>query len=373
MKEGSNDWFSQQRRGPSSRHAGALAGERASLVIGRSETAIRIHLRHASFSLLLIANVPSVPTFASAQTRKLRVGVLASLSSSARSSRAGHEASSRGTGCSTSNSSSSSAAPSPIAVAGAASERLSTSSTSPPSRLVSTISPARARSRSSPAGRAEVPGFPLDAFLGDDQAERRCCRKTRATSGQAHRHQQVGSAPSSSAGRRGKNTSSRCPKYSRAAAVHRAISCRLCSGGAVAVLPATVASGAIRSGAARLLGWGSDEAPWQNRRGLRAGEGQERMRRRSENSSPPTKRLQAVPHQARRKGARRYRRAPLLRNHRATPTRSPRRSRRRRLRRAGRQLDPAECRASDRLVVRRTASSTEVLTEQVIDRVFVKD
>ncbi|MCB1523209.1 MAG: ABC transporter substrate-binding protein, partial [Rhodoblastus sp.] len=30
-----------------------------------------------------------------------------------------------------------------------------------------------------------------------------------------------------------------------------------------AVLPATVASGAIASGAARLIGWGSDEAPWQ--------------------------------------------------------------------------------------------------------------
>lgn len=36
-------------------------------------------------------------------------------------------------------------------------------------------------------------------------------------------------------------------------------------GGSVdgALLPATVAKGAIDSGAARLLGWGSDEAPWQ--------------------------------------------------------------------------------------------------------------
>ncbi len=111
----------------------------------------------------------------------------------------------------------------------------------------------------------EVPGFPLDAFLATTRPNGDAMKKPQDIRGKRIGITQVGSSFHFVSGLVAEKYKFPLSEVTFAPLQSMGNIVSALQGGAVdgAVLPATVASGAISSGAARLLGWGSDEAPWQ--------------------------------------------------------------------------------------------------------------
>ena len=116
------------------------------------------------------------------------------------------------------------------------------------------------------AGQArEVPGFPLDAFLATAKPNGDAMKKPQDIRGKRIGITQVGSSFHFVSGLIAEKYKFPLSEVTFVPLQSMGNIVSALQGGAVdgAVLPATVAKGAITSGAARLLGWGSDEAPWQ--------------------------------------------------------------------------------------------------------------
>lgn len=111
----------------------------------------------------------------------------------------------------------------------------------------------------------EVPGFPLDAFLATAKPNGDALRKPQDIRGKRIGITQVGSSFHFVSGLVAEKYKFPLSEVTFVPLQSMGNIVSALQGGAVdgAVLPATVANGAISSGAARLLGWGSDEAPWQ--------------------------------------------------------------------------------------------------------------
>ncbi len=111
----------------------------------------------------------------------------------------------------------------------------------------------------------EVPGFPLDAFLATTKPNGDALKKPQDIRGKRIGITQVGSSFHFVSGLVAEKYKFPLSSVTFVPLQSMGNIVSALQGGAVdgAVLPATVASGAIASGAARLLGWGSDEAPWQ--------------------------------------------------------------------------------------------------------------
>ena len=116
------------------------------------------------------------------------------------------------------------------------------------------------------AGHArEVPGFPLDAFLATNKPNGDALKKPQDIRGKRIGITQVGSSFHFVSGLVAEKYKFPLSEVTFVPLQSMGNIVSALQGGAVdgAVLPATVANGALASGAARLLGWGSDEAPWQ--------------------------------------------------------------------------------------------------------------
>jgi len=116
------------------------------------------------------------------------------------------------------------------------------------------------------AGQArEVPGFPLDAYLATTQPNGASLQAPKDIRGKRIGITQTGSSFHFAAGLLAEKYGFPISdvKFVPLQSMSNIVSAL--KGGAVdgAILPATGAQGAIDSGAARLLGWGGDEAPWQ--------------------------------------------------------------------------------------------------------------
>ncbi len=111
----------------------------------------------------------------------------------------------------------------------------------------------------------EVPGFPLDAFLATAKPNGDGMKKPQDIRGKRIGITQVGSSFHFVSGLVAEKYKFPLSEVTFVPLQSMGNIVSALQGGAVdgAVLPATVANGAISSGAARLLGWGSDEAPWQ--------------------------------------------------------------------------------------------------------------
>ncbi len=111
----------------------------------------------------------------------------------------------------------------------------------------------------------EVPGFPLDAFLATTKPNGDALKKPQDIRGKRIGITQVGSSFHFVSGLVAEKYKFPLSEVTFVPLQSMGNIVSALQGGAVdgAVLPATVASGAIASGAARLIGWGSDEAPWQ--------------------------------------------------------------------------------------------------------------
>ncbi|MCB1541654.1 MAG: ABC transporter substrate-binding protein [Rhodoblastus sp.] len=111
----------------------------------------------------------------------------------------------------------------------------------------------------------EVPGFPLDAFLATAKPNGDALKKPQDIRGKRIGITQVGSSFHFVSGLVAEKYKFPLSEVTFVPLQSMANIVSALQGGAVdgAVLPATVANGAISSGAARLIGWGSDEAPWQ--------------------------------------------------------------------------------------------------------------
>lgn len=111
----------------------------------------------------------------------------------------------------------------------------------------------------------EVPGFPLDAFLATTKPNGDGLQKPQDIRGKRIGITQVGSSFHFASGLVAEKYGFPISEVRFVPLQSMANIVSALQGGSVdgAVLPATVASGAISSGAARLLGWGGDEAPWQ--------------------------------------------------------------------------------------------------------------
>ena len=200
-----------------------------------------------------------VPTFASAQTRKLRVGVLRLSSSGAVFlaqdmsffNEAGLDVELVFFG-----------AAQPIAVA-AASGDIDIGVTAFTAGLYNL---AGKGALSVIAGQSrEVPGFPLDAFLATTKPNGDALKKPQDIRGKRIGITQIGSSFHFVSGLVAEKYKFPLSEVTFVPLQSMGNIVSALQGGAVdgAVLPATVASGAVASGAARLIGWGSDEAPWQ--------------------------------------------------------------------------------------------------------------
>ena len=116
------------------------------------------------------------------------------------------------------------------------------------------------------AGQArEVPGFPLDAFLATNKPNGDALKKPQDIRGKRIGITQVGSSFHFVSGLVAEKYKFPLSEVTFVPLQSMGNIVSALQGGSVdgAVLPATVANGALASGAARLLGWGSDEAPWQ--------------------------------------------------------------------------------------------------------------
>jgi len=116
------------------------------------------------------------------------------------------------------------------------------------------------------AGQArEIPGFPLDAFLATTKPNGDSLKTPQDIRGKRIGITQVGSSFHFVSGLIAEKYKFPLSDVTFAPLQSMGNIVSALQGGSIdgAVLPATVASGAIASGAARLLGWGSDEAPWQ--------------------------------------------------------------------------------------------------------------
>jgi len=116
------------------------------------------------------------------------------------------------------------------------------------------------------AGQArEVPGFPLDAYLATTQANGADMKAPKDIRGKRIGITQIGSSFHFAAGLLAEKYGFPISdvKFVPLHSMSNIVSAL--KGGAVdgALLPATGAQGAVDSGAARLLGWGGDEAAWQ--------------------------------------------------------------------------------------------------------------
>ena len=111
----------------------------------------------------------------------------------------------------------------------------------------------------------EIPGFPLDAFLATTKPNGDALKKPQDIRGKRIGVTQVGSSFHFVSGLVAEKYKFPLSEVTFVPLQSMANIVSALQGGAVdgAVLPATVANGAIASGAARLIGWGSDEAPWQ--------------------------------------------------------------------------------------------------------------
>jgi NitT/TauT family transport system substrate-binding protein len=116
------------------------------------------------------------------------------------------------------------------------------------------------------AGQArEVPGFPLDAYLATTQPNGADMKAPKDIRGKRIGITQIGSSFHFAAGLLAEKYGFPISdvKFVPLQSMSNIVSAL--KGGAVdgALLPATGAQGAVDSGAARLLGWGGDEAAWQ--------------------------------------------------------------------------------------------------------------
>ncbi len=111
----------------------------------------------------------------------------------------------------------------------------------------------------------EVPGFPLDAYLATTQPNGAGMNAPKDIRGKRIGITQVGSSFHFAAGLLAEKYGFPISdvKFVPLQSMSNIVSAL--KGGAVdgALLPATGAQGAVDSGAARLLGWGGDEVPWQ--------------------------------------------------------------------------------------------------------------
>ncbi|MFO1115321.1 MAG: ABC transporter substrate-binding protein [Beijerinckiaceae bacterium] len=111
----------------------------------------------------------------------------------------------------------------------------------------------------------EVPGFPLDAYLATTQPNGASMQAPKDIRGKRIGITQVGSSFHFAAGLLAEKYGFPISdvKFVPLQSMSNIVSAL--KGGAVdgALLPATGAQGAVDSGAARLLGWGGDEVPWQ--------------------------------------------------------------------------------------------------------------
>ncbi|MDE2364242.1 MAG: ABC transporter substrate-binding protein [Hyphomicrobiales bacterium] len=111
----------------------------------------------------------------------------------------------------------------------------------------------------------EVPGFPLDAYLATAQPNGAALQAPKDIRGRRIGITQVGSSFHFAAGLLAEKYGFPISDVKFVPLQSMSNVVAALKGGAVdgAILPATGAEGAIASGAARLLGWGGDEAPWQ--------------------------------------------------------------------------------------------------------------